>query len=195
MSKLIEFVGFVNSQAEFHERMAVRFQGDTRRFELHSSTAKKCRDLAVAIEENEKILNTPASLKEPKASALMTHPLCRGLFSRLPALLQCAASLPLSQAMSIKSDFPDVIILSSIFRYRFEGGNRLLAAPYLNPFINRHYEGHCPFTSRHNITLRNSHQSEWAIFIFAFERHKIIFVCHHIHPHLCPLYRTAGHGG
>lgn len=133
MSKLIEFVGFVNSQAEFHKRMAVRFQGDTRRFELHSSTAKKCRDLAVAIEENEKILNTPASLKEPKASALMTHPLCRGLFSRLPALLQCAASLPLSQALSGQSSH--TVVSRPLSRSLYPSCNRPsdnLAHPALN---------------------------------------------------------------
>ena len=70
MIQLIEFVDFVNSQAEFHERQAVRFFQDTRRLELHRNTAKKFRDLAEAIEFNEKVLSKLGPLPSPKKAAL-----------------------------------------------------------------------------------------------------------------------------
>jgi len=70
MTKLIEFVDFVNGQAEFHERQAIRFFEDTRRLELHKSTAKKFRDLAEAIEINEKTLSKLGPLPSPERAAL-----------------------------------------------------------------------------------------------------------------------------
>lgn len=72
MSKLCEFIDFVNSQADFHERQSDRFKDDARRSEMHHNTASKFRALAAAINENEELLGSmvPLPSKEMASIAL-----------------------------------------------------------------------------------------------------------------------------